>query len=246
MITGGTSGIGLETIKTLIKNEEYQIVSVTRSEKRVTEATELLGLEARKIDFLLGDVTQKEDCLNVYEYIKLHYGMFYGLVHGAGVMKNGGIEGESLDDWAFTMNTNLHSVFLLTKTLLPLLKKNKEGVIVNISSIASDRAGASLSYSVSKAGIDMMTKHLAKELGKYHIRVNAVSPGIVRSNFHFTSDIFQTLQEREAFLEEAKKLYPIGRIGEPSDIAPLIEFLLSEKASWITGSIMRIDGGRMV
>lgn len=245
LVTGGTSGIGLETVKLLTEDRNIQVIACGRSEKRLFEAKKYLGKKSDKIDFILADVSTEEGREKIYNHINTHYKTLYGLVNGAGVMKLGGIEGETLEDWEFSMDVNLNSVFALTKKLLPLLKKNDNASIVNISSIASERAGASASYSVSKAGLDMLTRHLSKELGKYNIRVNAVNPGIVRSNFHFTSEVFDNLDDRDNFLNNAIKDYPLKRIGEPIDIAYMIEFLLLDKSKWVTGTIVKIDGGRL-
>jgi NAD(P)-dependent dehydrogenase (short-subunit alcohol dehydrogenase family) len=118
--------------------------------------------------------------------------------------------------------------------------------IVNISSVAALKPGTSLAYSVSKAGIDMFTKYLAGELGKYGVRVNSVNPGLVLTNLHYDNRIVANESQYQKMLDKAIRRYPLGKLGQPEDIAEMVAFLLSEKAGWITGSVITADGGVMV
>ncbi len=152
----------------------------------------------------------------------------------------------SYDQWKFNLEVNLNGPYLLTQTLLPLLKKAKGASIVNVTSIASVRPGSSVAYSVSKAGLDMLTEFLAGDLGPYKIRVNSINPGLVKTNIHLDNQIVKDREAYENLLKNALPRYPIGRIGEPEDIANLAVFLLSDQADWITGSIIKIDGGAAV
>ena len=130
--------------------------------------------------------------------------------------------------------------------MLPLLKKGKNPSVVNISSVSSQRTGSSISYCVSKAGVDMLTKYLGQELGKYNIRVNSVNPAAVYTNIYIASGDYNQ-EEYDKWSDEKNKFYPLGRIGNAKkDIAPTIEFLLSDKSLWTTGSIYIIDGGKSI
>jgi NAD(P)-dependent dehydrogenase (short-subunit alcohol dehydrogenase family) len=125
-----------------------------------------------------------------------------------------------------------------------LLKKSEYPSVVNISSISSRLSGASMGYSVAKAGVDMITCCLARELSKYKIRVNSVNPGITKSGFQVHNGLMND-EQYEKFLSDISKSYPIG-LGDCEDVSELIFYLASEKAKWITGSNYIIDGGRSI
>lgn len=243
LVTGGTSGIGYGTVEYLVENGNYEVISLSKKKENINDAILKLGDKANHVTFLIGDVTSEEDCERVYGEIEKKYHKLDGLVNCAGIKKMGGIEELTLEDWNYTINTNLTSIFILTKTVLPLLKQGNNASVVNISSMASEMAGSAISYCASKAGVDMVTKCLGKELAKYNIRVNAVNPGAVYTNIYVANGIY-TQEEYDKISEEKKKTYPLGRIGDAKkDIAPMIEFLLSEKSLWTTGTINLINGG---
>ena len=209
-------------------------------------AKEKLGDKANKVTFLNGDISKEDDCKNVYNEIDSKYGKLDGLVNSAGIIKLGGIEEQTLEEWSHSININLTGIFLLTKTLLPLLKKGINPSVVNISSMSSQTAGGSIAYCASKAGVDMLTKYMGQELGKYNIRVNSVNPAAVYTNIYVASGDY-TQEAYDKWSEDKKKLYPLGRIGDAKkDIAPTIEFLLSDKCLWTTGAIYLVDGGKSV
>lgn len=244
LITGGTSGIGLGTIEYLLEQNNYEIISVSRNQENISKAIKKLSKYANKVIFLQGDISTQEGCQKIYDEINKKYHKLDGLVNSAGIIKIGGIENQTLEEWNNILNTNLTATFLLTKTLLPLLKKGINPSIVNISSISSKIVGGSLAYCVSKAGVDILTKYMAKELGKYNIRVNSINPGAVYTNIYINSGDY-TKEQYDTWSEDKKKNYPLGRIGDAKkDIAPTIEFLLSEKSLWTTGSSYIIDGGK--
>ena len=187
LVTGGTSGIGLGTIEYLLEQGNYEIISLSRGDKNLSLAKEKLGENTNKITFLQGDISKEEDCRKIYEEINKKYSKLDGLVNSAGIIKLGGIEKQTLEEWNNSININLTGMFLLTKTLLPLLKKGNNTSIVNISSMSSERAGGSIAYCASKAGVDMLTKYMGQELGKYNIRVNSVNPAAVYTNIYVAS-----------------------------------------------------------
>lgn len=246
LVTGGTSGIGLGTIEYLLEQGNYEIISLSRGDKNLSLAKQKLGDNANRITFLQGDISKEQDCKRIYEEIDKKYNRLDGLVNSAGIIKLGGIEEQTLEEWNKSININLTGIFLLTKTLLPLLKKGTNPSIVNISSMSSERAGGSIAYCASKAGVDMLTKYMGQELGKYNIRVNSVNPAAVYTNIYVASGDY-TQEEYDKWSEDKKKLYPLGRIGDAKkDIAPTIEFLLSDKSLWTTGSIYLVDGGKSI
>jgi NAD(P)-dependent dehydrogenase (short-subunit alcohol dehydrogenase family) len=187
LVTGGASGIGFGTVEYLLEQGDYEVISFSRGDKNIALAKEKLGKNATKVLFLQGDVSKEEDCQKLYEEIDKKYGRLDGLVNSAGIIKLGGLEEQTLEEWNNSINVNLTSIFLLTKTLLPLLKKGKNTSVVNISSMSSERAGGSIAYCSAKAGLDMLTKYMGQELGKYNIRVNSVNPAAVYTNIYVAS-----------------------------------------------------------
>ena len=246
LITGGTSGIGFGTIEYLLEQGNYEIISVSRGDKNIALAKEKLGEKAKQVIFLQGDVSKEEDCKKIYTEVESKYGKLDGLVNSAGIIKLGGIEEQTLEEWNNAININLTAIFLLSKTLLPLLKKGRNTSVVNISSMSSERAGGSIAYCASKAGVDMLTKYMGQELGKYNIRVNSVNPAAVYTNIYVASGDY-TQEGYDKWSEEKAPLYPLGRIGDAKkDLAPTIEFLLSDKSLWTTGAIYLVDGGKSI
>ena len=246
LVTGGTSGIGFGTIEYLLEEGNYEIISVSRGDKNISLAKEKLGEKANQVIFLQGDVSKEEDCKKIYNEIEKKYEKLDGLVNSAGIIKLGGIEEQTLEEWNNAININLTAIFLLSKTLLPLLKKGTNTSIVNISSMSSNRAGGSIAYCASKAGVDMLTKYMGQELGKYNIRVNSVNPAAVYTNIYVASGDY-TQEGYDKWSEEKAPLYPLGRIGDAKkDVAPTIEFLLSDKSLWTTGAVYLVDGGKSI
>lgn len=246
LITGGTSGIGFGTIEYLLEQGNYEIISVSRGNKNIALDKEKLGEKANQVIFLQGDVSKEEDCRKIYNEVESKYGKLDGLVNSAGIIKLGGIEEQTLEEWNNAININLTAIFLLSKTLLPLLKKGRNTSVVNISSMSSERAGGSIAYCASKAGVDMLTKYMGQELGKYNIRVNSVNPAAVYTNIYVASGDY-TQEGYDKWSEEKAPLYPLGRIGDAKkDLAPTIEFLLSDKSLWTTGAIYLVDGGKSI
>ncbi len=245
LISGGSSGIGL-TLVARLSEQGHDVISLSRSKEKVQRALkEKPGLD-KQADFITGDISNPQDVEVVGKYVAERYGVLHGLVNNAGILTKGTIETISLEDWDKTLAVNLTGPYHLTKTLLPLLKKAGSASVVNISSVAGLKPGTSIAYSVSKAGLDMFTRFLAGDLGPYNIRVNSVNPGLVRTNIHLDNQIFSDMGTYEAMLKKAEPRYPLGRIGRPEDIAAMVQFLLGEDASWITGSIITADGGVMV
>lgn len=245
LVSGGSSGIGLSLINRLYQ-EGHSVISISRSSAKIDRALQEMPHLKDKVLFLTGDISRADDAEDIFNKVKEKYGKLDGLVNNAGVLTKGTIETISVDDWQFTLDVNLTGPYILTKALLPLLKEAGSASIVNISSVAGLKPGTSVAYSVSKAGLDMLTRFLAGDLGPYGIRVNSVNPGLVRTHIHLDNQVVADREAYEAMLDKARPRYPIGRIGEPGDIAALIQFLLSDEASWITGSIITADGGVMV
>ncbi len=244
LVTGGSSGIGLAILKKFLQTGEWITISFSRSKRKISQAlTELKAFEDHCL-FLQGDVSNENEIAHLYQKIFDRYGQLDGLVNAAGIIYPGGIEEISVEQWKKSIDVNLTGTYLVTKSLLPLLKKSSYPSIVNISSISSKTLGGSLAYSVSKAGLDILTKGLARDLAKYGIRVNSVNPGLVKSGFQVVNGIMDE-EEYNQFLSNANQQYPLG-IGDPEDVANVVYFLMSPEAKWMTGSVIMIDGGKLV
>jgi len=163
-------------------------------------------------------------------------------VNAAGHISNGTIETTSMTAWDEMMNVNVRAIFNLMQKALPSLIERK-GNIVNVSSVTGLRSFPGvLAYCVSKAALDQLTRCSALELAAKGVRVNAVNPGVVVTEIHKRGGMNQ--EAYAAFLEHSKQTHPLGRVGRPEEIADLVVFLASERASWITGATYSIDGGR--
>lgn len=241
VVTGASSGIGRATALKFAR-EGAAVVAVGRNQNELgslrDEASEFEGsIKVQLADLL--ETTQVERL--VAETVE-YFGGIDILVNAAGIIKNGSIEDTTLDDWDRMMNINLRSIFYLTQKCVPFLVASK-GNIVNVSSVTGLRAFPNvLAYCVSKAATDQLTRCAALELAPKCVRVNAVNPGVVVTNLHKRGGM--TDENYEKFVENAKNTHPLGRPGTAEEIAELIAFLASERASWITGASFPIDGGR--
>jgi NAD(P)-dependent dehydrogenase (short-subunit alcohol dehydrogenase family) len=241
IVTGASSGIG-RAAATLFAKNNAQVVAVGRN----VEELKILQTEARTAD---ENVTiQVADVCDSTQIEKLvcdttdAFGQIDVLVNAAGIILNGSIENTTLDDWDEMMNINLRAVFFMMQQCAPHLEKTK-GNVVNVSSVAGLRSFPNvLAYCVSKAAIDQLTRCSALELATKGVRVNAVNPGVVVTSLHKRGGMAD--EDYQKFLENSKKTHPIGRVGEPEEVAELIYYLASEKAAWITGATYEIDGGR--
>lgn len=243
LITGGSSGIGFAIAQRLIEEGNWNVISVSRSREKIDQALALVPHIENKIEFLVCDVGDAQQCNRLYDMVKERFDTLHGLVNNAGMLSSGGLVGLDPAQWTKTLEVNLSGPYFVTRALLPLLKNAKGASVINISSIASKIPGRSIAYSVSKAGLDMFTEFLAGELGPMQIRVNSINPGLVETNLHLDSGVYQNTSDYKAMLQDALAKYPLARLGKPHDVASLARFLLSDESLWITGAIIKIDGG---
>lgn len=241
IVTGASSGIGRATALHFAKMGA-DVVAVGRNEPDLMslydEARGLVGT----VKTHLADVTEHSQVDRMISETVQQAGRIDILVNSAGILKAGSIFDTTLDEWDRMMNINVRAVVYLMQACLPHLEASK-GNVVNVSSVTGLRAFPGvLAYCVSKAAVDQLTRCTALELAAKGIRVNAVNPGVVVTNLHKRGGM--TDADYEKFLQNAKNTHPVGRPGEPSEIAELIGFLASDKAAWITGATYSIDGGR--
>lgn len=241
LITGATSGIGKATA---IRFAEAgaNIAAVGRSESALVELTEDLASMGAKSVAIRADLSDDTGAAAAVSKALEHFGGVDVLVNAAGHISSGTIENTSLEAWDAMLNINLRAVFILMQQALPTIIERR-GNIVNVSSVTGLRAFPGvLAYCVSKAGLDQLTRCAALELAAKGVRVNAVNPGVVVTEIHKRGGM--TEEQYKAFLEHSRSTHPLGRVGEAREIAELIFFLASERASWITGATYSIDGGR--
>ncbi|MEP7212067.1 MAG: SDR family oxidoreductase [Acidobacteriota bacterium] len=241
LITGASSGIGRGTALLFAKNG-YSVAAVGRNESELAALQDEAEKAGGTVRIFAADITQNGEVERLVSETVEHFEQIDVLVNSAGIIKNGTIENTTLDDWDMMMDINLRSIFNLMQKCIPHLQKTK-GNIVNVSSVTGLRAFPGvLAYCVSKAATDQLTRCTALELAAQGIRVNAVNPGVIETNLHKRGGM--PVDAYEKFLANAANTHPLGRAGTPQEVAELIYFLASEKASWITGVTYEIDGGR--
>ena len=234
IITGASRGIGREIAKRLAQKDYKVIANYNNSEEAAKELKKELEKEGKIIDIVQADVSKREGCKKVVEFALKKYGKIDILINNAGISEYKLFTEETDGDWKNVINTNLYSAFAMSQEVSKNMISNKEGCIINISSIWG-MVGASMEvlYSVSKAGINGLTKALAKELGPSNIRVNAIAPGII------DTDMNKNISDMT--LEELKEETPLEKIGKPKDISKCIEWLIEDE--FTTGQIISINGG---
>lgn len=241
LVTGATSGIGRAVARRFAESSAH-VVAVGRNQAALREVESEVKRAGSETVAIAADVTNE---VHVERAIDESIGRFNRLdvlVNAAGHISTGSIADTSPEAWDAMMNVNLRAVFRLMQLAVPHLIKTK-GNIVNISSVTGLRSFPGvLAYCVSKAGVDQLTRCAALELSAKGVRVNAVNPGVVVTDIHKRGGMSQ--EDYERFLEHSKTTHPIGRVGKAGEIAELVLYLASEKASWITGATYQIDGGR--
>lgn len=237
IVTGASRGIGREIAKMLAKEGVQVVANYNKSEQNAKELKEELKKENIDIDIFKADVSKREEVKALVDYTLNKYGKIDVLINNAGISEYKIFTEETDEDWNKVINTNLYSAFVMAQEVIPNMIHNKSGCIINISSIWG-MVGASLEvlYSISKAGMDGLTKGLAKELGPSNIRVNSVAPGAMDTDMNADLSIEE--------LKQLEKDTPLGRIGKPEDIAKCVKWLVED--TFTTGQIISINGGWVI
>jgi NAD(P)-dependent dehydrogenase (short-subunit alcohol dehydrogenase family) len=241
LITGASSGIGRAAALRFAEAKENIVIGGRNREALAAVAKEAAakGAECLIVEF---DLCAQGAAQSVLTAALDKFSHLDVLVNAAGIISAGTIETTALAEWDRMMEINVRTIFQLMQAVVPHLEKTR-GNIVNVSSVAGLRSFPNvLAYCVSKAALDQLTRCAALDLAPKKIRVNAVNPGVVVTNLHRRSGMDE--EKYAAFLAHSKTTHPLGRIGTPEEIAELIFFLASEKAGWITGETVSIDGGR--
>lgn len=237
IVTGGSRGIGRAIVESLARKGIKVIANYNKSEEKANELKEKLAKENIIIDIFKADVSKRADVKEMIDYVISKYGKIDILINNAGISQEKMFQDITDEDWDEIIKVNLYSVFSVTQEVIKNMLKNKEGCIINISSIYGINGGScAVTYSATKAGIDGMTKALAKELGPSNIRVNSIAPGCM------DTDMNSYLTEQE--WEEIKNETPLQKIGKGIDIAKCVEWLIED--NFTTGQVISINGGLVI
>ena len=234
IVTGGTRGIGLDIVRAFSENDAKVILFGSR-EETVNKAVEELKNEGHEVKGYYPNLGNYEEVKKVVDEIHTNYGRIDVVINNAGISANKKIEDTTPEDFENIMNLNVNAIFNMSKAVVPFMKEQKEGVILNTSSMVSIYGQPSgVGYPASKFAVNGITKSLARELAPFNIRVNAVAPGI--TNTEMVANLPKEM------IEPLIKTIPLGRIGEPRDIANAFLYLASDMASYVTGVILQVDG----
>lgn len=244
IITGASSGIGAETALHFAK-EQASLVLCGRNIKNLQKVIDACVQNGSpKVVPVIGDVTDEENLRNIINTTITNFNKLDVLVNNAGVLEAGSIETTSLEQYDNMMNINVRSVFYLTSLAIPHLLETK-GNIVNVSSVAGLRGFPNiLTYCTSKAAVDQFTKCCALELAPKGVRVNAINPGTIVTDLHKRSGFDDDRYNK--YVEYSKQTHAMGRVGLVHEVATAILFVASESASFITGSCIPVDGGKIL
>ena len=243
LVVGGSSGMGLETAKRLATEVDTVIIT-GRDLAKLESATALIKEVGGNVKVIRTDLYDCDAVKTLIETISGETRHIKHLVNAAGYFKPVSFLEHSCEDYNTQLDIN-KAFFFITQAVAKNMKEHGGGSIVNIGSMWAHqavKATPSSAYSMQKAGLHSLTQHLAMELADYNIRVNAVAPAVVVTSIYKS---FINEDEIEETLQGFNEFHPIGRVGRVEDVANSVEFLLSEKAGWITGEILNVDGGVM-
>ena len=239
VVSGASSGLGAQMAEGFAKQGADLVITARRIERleQLAEKIRKLGVRCLPIKC---DVTNVEDVNNAAKIAEKEYGKIDVLVNCAGSAKNNGVLNMTDEEWQFTIDTDLSSVFYVTRAFANIMKKNNYGRIINIASmygLVGNTAMDTVAYHSSKGGVVNFTRAVAAELAKYNITCNAICPG------YFATELTEETLKTEAFTNYMKATVPLGRYGHEGELNAGAIFLASDEASYVTGVILPIDGG---
>lgn len=237
IVTGGAQGIGKAIAMSLANQGADVVVADLNMEKARGVAEEIAKEMGRGAIAIKTDVAHKQSVQAMVDQAIKEFGQIDILVNNAGIIRRGSLETMSDQDWHDVIDTNLTGVYYCCRAVVPIMKRRGGGKIINISSVASKIGDITSSpgYAPSKAGINCLTKSLARELAPHGINVNAVAPHAIETEM--------SAQWSEEKRKQVVSAIPLGRMGKPEEVAEVVAFLASEKASFITGEIIDVNGG---
>jgi NAD(P)-dependent dehydrogenase (short-subunit alcohol dehydrogenase family) len=241
VVTGATSGIGRATAEAFGR-EHASLVLVGRDDNALCSAAEAVRAAGGRAATCRADVTAADAPERIVAAAVDAYGGLDVLVNAAGVIASGTLDSTTDDVWDTMMSVNARAPFRLMRAASSHLA-TRQGSVVNVSSVNGLRSFPGvLAYCVSKSAVDQLTRCAAIEMAPLGVRINAVNPGVTVTNLHRRSGMGEA--QYAAFLERSRTTHPLGRPGRPEDIAELILFLASDRAGWMTGETIPVDGGR--
>lgn len=237
IVTGGSRGIGAGIVKLLAEENNNIVLNYNKSEENAKKIQKECTDLGKNVEIFKADVTKREEVKKLVEFTIQKYKKIDVLINNAGISQSKLFTEVTDEEWRYVIDNNLTSVFYMSQEVVPHMIQQQSGCIINISSIWG-MVGSSCEsvYSVSKAGVDGLTKALAKELGPSHIRVNSIAPGLIDTQMN------QDLSKE--VLEEIKEETPLGKIGMPEDIAKCVKWLIEDE--FTTGQIISINGGWVI
>lgn len=237
LVTGGARGIGRAIVEEFAKEGYNVFFTYNSSESQASELKKILTEKEYNVENFKANIKNEEETKKMIEACIEKYGNIDILVNNAGIAHYSLIQSMELKQWNEVIATNLTSVFLACREVIPHMLKQSKGLIVNISSMwGKTGSSCEVAYSASKAGVDGITKSLAKELGPSNIRVNSIAPGVIDTDMNKSID--------KEILENLKQETPLGKIGNASEIAKCIKWLADDE--FTTGQIIGINGGYII
>lgn len=239
LVTGGSRGIGRAIVLTLAKAGADVAINYAGNTAAAEETAEAVKAMGRKAIVLKGDVADTAVCEDMIKQAVAELGRLDILVNNAGITRDGLLMRMKEEDWDAVIATNLKSMYNCSKAVMRTMMKQKAGRIINMASVVGETGNAGqANYAAAKAGVIGFTKALAKEVSSRGITANVIAPGFI------ATDMVKVLGE--SVQEEMLKTIPLGRPGDPQDVANAVLFFASEEAAYITGQVLNVDGGMVM
>lgn len=236
LVTGASRGIGRATAIMLASHGYFVFINYAGNQAAAEEVKEVIEKAGGKAELVRGDVSKAEDVHHIFETIKSTAGGLDVLVNNAGINRDALLLRLKEENWDAVINTDLKSDFLTIKEAAPLMMRKRKGSIVNISSVVGLHGNVGqANYAAAKAGVIGLTKACAREMAARGIRVNAVAPGFIQTDM--------TDKIPDKIREQMIASVPLRRMGQPEDVAKAVYFLASDESSYLTGEVLKVDGG---
>lgn len=236
VVTGGGRGIGRAIVLALGREGVKVLINYRGKKESALETLEELKKLGGEGEIYQADVSVEEEVEKMFNFVIEKWGKLDILVNNAGITKDNLLIRMKSEEWDQVINTNLRGVFLCTKSALKIMLKQRSGRIINISSVVGLKGNiGQANYASAKAGIIGFTKAVAREVASRGITVNAIAPGFIKTEM---TDVLSEEMKKKVLDE-----IPLGRFGDPEDVANAVKFLVSDEASYITGIVLNVDGG---